>query len=110
MMGVESDEDPCSGEADTGLVVEVMPDEGAGVGANEVAASERADEVSGKGSGGMNAGQSQVDWILGATAVLKYCRVGFCSKPTQISFQPRSFPEPRAVRTRPHERLIQLLV
>lgn len=61
-VGVESEVDVCSGEdVVTGLVVEVTPNEGAGVGIGEVAASYRVGAAVGIGGGGESRTYGQID-------------------------------------------------
>lgn len=60
-IGAESEADPCSEGVVTGLMVEVMPKEGAGVGGGEVAASDRAGAAA--GTGGVKAADGQIGCI-----------------------------------------------
>lgn len=55
---VESEADLCSGGVATGVAVEVMPNEGAGEGTCEAAASEEEGAAAGAGGVGIAVGQS----------------------------------------------------
>lgn len=65
-MGVESAADCCSDGVDPGLAIEVLPKDGAGVGAGDAAASGGEDAAVGNGS--VKTAACHVDYVIKATA------------------------------------------
>lgn len=93
--GVESEVDPCSGAKVTGLVLDMVPKDGAGVGTNTaVAVDERAGEET--GGQGVNKGTSHGMGFGGRCGtsgepinLSKYRAVGVCTKAMEMPVQPR---------------------